>query len=373
MKSVKYFMGWWLERGKLYLLKKRMDRCHFNVPIDGIYLNYGSDFQYKTEELNHGGGIKIKHLIEHYPEYKSSFNLIYLVSSACPPMAEAWVRSAKDRGVKIIWNQDGVAYPGWAGGHWKYHNYRMRNIYKLADYVIFQSNFCKECSELFLGPIMSKWEILPNCVDLNKFTPCNEIYPEGPWVLLSAGTHQQPERIFTVLDTVTILLKRKHKVKLILAGKLDWPEAEKEVKEYAESQGIADLIIRIPTFTQDEAPKIYKKAHICIHPKYKDPCPTVVIEAMACGLPVIGSRSGGMPELVGDQGGILIDVPDSWDKLYYPVPEQIAEAVERICRELPKWRITAREQAKSHFSKDVWLKRHEEIFMKVLSEDGPIY
>ncbi len=62
------------------------------------------------------------------------------------------------------------------------------------------------------------------------------------------------------------------------------------------------------------APELYRAAHVVLHPKYKDPCPTVPIEAMACGVPVVGSRSGGTPELVSPDAGVLVDVEDVWTR-----------------------------------------------------------
>ena len=38
--------------------------------------------------------------------------------------------------------------------------------------------------------------------------------------------------------------------------------------------------------------------------KYKDPCPNSVIEAMSCGLPILYSNSGGLPELVNNRCGV---------------------------------------------------------------------
>ena len=74
--------------------------------------------------------------------------------------------------------------------------------------------------------------------------------------------------------------------------------------------------------------------YILFHIKYKDPCPTVPIEAMSWGVPVIGSLSGGMPELVSDEGGVQLEVPDVWDKMCYPEPEEMVEAVVNIMSDL---------------------------------------
>jgi UDP-glucose:(heptosyl)LPS alpha-1,3-glucosyltransferase len=50
-----------------------------------------------------------------------------------------------------------------------------------------------------------------------------------------------------------------------------------------------------------------------VHPTFYDPCSLVVLEALACGLPVITSRQNGAHELLGGAEGLVIDDPhDHW-------------------------------------------------------------
>jgi radical SAM superfamily enzyme YgiQ (UPF0313 family) len=114
---------------------------------------------------------------------------------------------------------------------------------------------------------------------------------------------------------VAELKRRKIPVKFHLAGRLMWPRAEEEVAKALYDLQIAELVQRIPPYRQAEAPAIYQAAHILVHPKYKDPCPTVPIEAMACGVPVVTGRTAALAEI----GGGAIEHVDRIE------PEEIGE------------------------------------------------
>ena len=123
----------------------------------------------------------------------------------------------------------------------------------------------------------------------------------------------------------------------------------------------------LPSFTQDEAAELYRRHHILVHPKYLDPCPTVVIEALSCGLPVIGSASGGLPEMVAPSCGALIPAPLSWEKLITPTGEQLAAAVESLIPRLREAALAARAHAEANFDGTKWVERHASIFRSVLT------
>jgi glycosyltransferase involved in cell wall biosynthesis len=169
----------------------------------------------------------------------------------------------------------------------------------------------------------------------------------------------------SVLETVAELKRRKFPVFLTLAGRLVWPGAEEEMARRIRELGIEAEIWRIAPYRQEDAPAIYQGAHVLIHPKYKDPCPTVPIEAMACGVPVIGSASGGMPELVSADAGVLLEVPESWDKNYWPEPVRMADAVEKIMGRWPQFSAAARANAVARFEKKQWQAQHRRVFERL--------
>jgi glycosyltransferase involved in cell wall biosynthesis len=245
----------------------------------------------------------------------------------------------------------------------------MRQLLRMADFVVYQSTFCRESADHFLGKARCPSATLFNPVDLAAFSPA----PEPPGLdccqLLAAGTHNQGFRVIGAVETVRHLHKLRQPAHLTIAGELRWPRAKLDVKEAIARCGVMDAVELRPPFTQAEAVEMLRASHILLHAKYHDPCPTMVIEALACGVPVIGSRSGGMPELLGfaDEGGELIDVPLSWEHAEYPHPTAMAAAVERIMVAWPERSRLARARAERLFGVEAWLREHERIFGQVLA------
>lgn len=56
-----------------------------------------------------------------------------------------------------------------------------------------------------------------------------------------------------------------------------------------------------------ELAQLYSEADVLINPTYEDNFPTVNIEALACGTPVITYRTGGSPEAVDEKTGLVIE------------------------------------------------------------------
>ncbi len=314
-----------------------------------------------------GGQVKLIHLREEFPECWPDFNLLYLVSSAPPTYAIELARESKRRGCKVVLNQNGVAYRSWCGDFYPWFNAPLRELLQLADYVVYQSAFCKIYADHYLAPVKVPSRILFNPVDLEKFSPAAELPAAGPLRLLAAGTSHHFYRVRAALDCLAVLKGRGIPAELTIAGAFYWKGGEREVREAIDARKLADCVNIFPAFTQDQAPAIYRSAHILIHSKYKDPCPTVPIEAMASGLPVIASRSGGMPELVPDAVGKLVDVPDDDNCDHAPDPVLMADAVEVVTADLVNISRAARRHAVEIFSKEAWIQAHREIFQNLVS------
>jgi glycosyltransferase involved in cell wall biosynthesis len=170
------------------------------------------------------------------------------------------------------------------------------------------------------------------------------------------------------MEVVAELRRRGRAARLLVAGVLDWPDADADVAGAMRALGIEDAVEVLPPYSQREAPAIFQRAHVLLHLKYKDPCPTVVIEALACGVPVVGSRTGGLPELVGDEAGILLDVPDSWEEIHVPAADALADSVLQVMDAPDRWRAAARRRAVDRFDRVAWLTRHRAIFRHLIAQ-----
>lgn len=64
------------------------------------------------------------------------------------------------------------------------------------------------------------------------------------------------------------------------------------------------------TNNQQELAQIYTAAHVLVNPTFEDNFPTVNLEALACGTPIITYRTGGSPESVDENTGIVVEQGD---------------------------------------------------------------
>jgi len=330
-------------------------------PAPGLRVFYGHDLVPEPGEPVAGGSAKFQRLAARWPNNPTDFTLLYLGSTWLPRDLGALLWLAKRRRVPIAVNQDGVAYPGWAGEATDELNRPLRRALLAADHVVYQSEFSKQSSDAFLGEPRGSWEVLHNAVDVEHFTPASQPPSGGP-VLLLGGDQTQAYRLELALHTFARVLASEPDARLLVAGRLVSP-FEPLIDQLA-IRGRVELVGR---YAQRDAPQILRRAHVLLHTKVKDPCPSAVIEAMACGLPVIYPASGGTIELVGDEGGIGVPHPDGWERDEPPAPEGLAEAITRVLADLPRYGEAARRRAVEHFALGPWLDRHEQLFAELLA------
>ena len=331
--------------------------AHRRAP--GVRVFYGHDRVPEPDDPVSGGSAKIQRLAARFPNHPTGFTVVYLGSNWVPRDVRALLGLVRRRRIPLVVNQDGVGYPGWAGADTEAVNRPIRALLSAADHVLYQSEFCKRSADEWVGPPAAAWEVLHNAVDTGRFAP-EERTPAGGPVLLLAGDQTQAYRLELALDTLVALRRSHPDAELLVTGHVVVPVAPMVAR-----LGLEGRVHVLGRYSQKDAPSIFRRAHVLLHTKVHDPCPSVVLEAMACGVPVVHPLSGGTPELVGNEAGVSVPHPDGFDSDHPPEADALADAVTRVLETLPSYSAAARRRAVEHFALEPWLDRHRELFERL--------
>ena len=320
-------------------------------------------------EKTHGGLVKAQSMQERFPNAFPDADILYLISSALPREVETLIRLAKERGLRVVLNQNGVAYPSWHGPGWEDTNTALGRVLHSADYVIYQSEFCKMAADQFLGTFTGEQLVLYNPVETDRYEPTASIGSLDPLRLLVSGSHGQAYRVEQALRTTAELIRRGRSVELMVAGRFSWAssqeDGEEQVRHWLRDLNLEHAVHLHGVYAQSEAAELFRSADMLLHTKYNDACPRLVVEALASGLPVVYSSSGGTPELVGDGAGVGVSAPLDWDAQHPPDPILLADGVETVLSDYESYRSNAVSRARERFGMEAWLDQHELIFQAV--------
>ena len=354
---------------KMYLLEcRRWQKKNIKISSN-IRVYYGQDHIPLPDDLASGGIIKCQDLQNIFQNDPVSPNLLYLVSSNLPPHLPVLIAAAKRATVPIVLNQNGVAYPAWRGAGWEETNQPLSRAHSAADYIFYQSHFCRESAWRFLGKATDRFEVLYNPVDTAVFTPVSSEKNSITPVLLTAGSHNSFYRVQAAVDILNLLRQDYPSARLIIAGKFRWGKSEgaasSEIRRYVENCRVRDHVEWFGAYNQRQAPDLFRRADILLHATYNDACPRLVVEAMACGLPIVYSASGGVPELVGDRAGVGVPAPLDWERIHPPGLRDLVEATRKICGRYAEFSSEARKRTVERFDVRPWIQRHKEVFTEL--------
>ena len=113
----------------------------------GLRVFYGWDAIPAPGEPVAGGTAKLQKLAARWPNRPTDFSLLYLGTTYLPRDLRPLLWLARRRRAPIVVNQDGVAYPGWAGERTDELNVPLRRAVLAADHVVYQSAFSKRSSD----------------------------------------------------------------------------------------------------------------------------------------------------------------------------------------------------------------------------------
>ena len=192
-----------------------------------------------------------------------------------------------------------------------------RRVVRRAARVIAVSDYLRRELEAKLPDARGKVDVVDSGVDLERFRPTPA--PDGPPAFLCAGSLSERKNVLRIADA----FERLGRGTLTFAG--DGPlRARLEHRE-----GVALL----GAVAHDRIPELISQAHVVCGPSLIEPFGQALLEALACGRPVVATRIGGPPEFVPPEAGILVDPLDVAalaraleGALRFPCPNRAARA-----------------------------------------------
>ena len=103
---------------------------------------------------------------------------------------------------------------------------------------------------------------------------------------------------------------------------------------------------------------MYSSADVLINPTYADTFPTINLEALACGTPVLTYRTGGSPEAIDSKTGIVVEQGNF---------TALANSIMYL-RENPLSSEDCRKRAEEHFDKDKCFEKYVELYEELLEK-----
>jgi glycosyltransferase involved in cell wall biosynthesis len=301
---------------------------------------------------------------EFFPNHPFRYNLIYSVSGSVPVFI---CQAAKKRGVRILQHINSLHHPAYRPNYEEL-NKPIQQTYGLADFIVFGSNFAEQGARRYLGDPDVPFTHLYNSVDVEHFRPLPK--PSDRFNVLAIGFHHFRHRIEPLIRAMPTVIRSFPQAKLLIAGQLHagegiWDTSRPSLDRVADEVGLSQIEF-LPRYTQREAPGIYAQGDLLVHLKHMDWTPNTVAEGMACGLPILHTGNGGVPEIVGE-AGLSLSLPYDWDHIHTPDPDTLAEKIVELYEIRRTKGALARQAAEDRFDLDDWISEHRVIFSTLLS------
>lgn len=175
-----------------------------------------------------------------------------------------------------------------------------------SDAVTAVSDFLRDETHRYFD-CRKKVITVPNFVDLHRFTPSvrpglrERFCPEGHRLLIHISNFRRVKRIDRVVEWFHRISDQVPSTLLMVGDGPELPRAEQSVREGGLS-GKVHFIGR-----QDPVESLLGVSDLLLLPSETESFGLAALEAMACGVPVMSSDAGGLPELIEDGlGGILV-------------------------------------------------------------------
>jgi glycosyltransferase involved in cell wall biosynthesis len=222
---------------------------------------------------------------------------------------------------------------------------------RLADHVVYQSRFVERWWDRERGRAVVPTGVVHNGVPLDRYYPVGPGEPASDRIRVLvveahfAGGYEIGLRSAIALRR-GLAASADQDVELVITG-----HVSESVRRYWDEQ-VEDGIVWQGVVPPDRIPELLRTGHVLYAADLNPACPNSVLEAMACGLPVVGFDTGALPEIVtGEAGRLAAYGGDPWRLDEPDVPALVREA-QVILGDRARYAVGARALAVSDFGLD---------------------
>ena len=231
-------------------------------------------------------------------------------------------KAARRAGVKFILTSHGTDIRMLEDQRWL--RLSARRVFRAAHEVTMVSTWLKDQTARWFPETARKASVLPMPVDAGPFVPGAQPKNEIP-IVLSVARFTQQKRLFDLMDAAEILKSRGRPLRFRLVGE---GPLEKELHDRKFVKNLADEVTLVPTMSPKELAAEYQQADMVVLCSENEGFGMTLVEAQLCGRPVIGTRSGGITDIIEDSvTGLLVDLGR---------PEKLADAIEYLLVDVPE-------------------------------------
>jgi len=289
-----------------------------------------------------------------------------LVIGGTRQLAALW--QIRKKGIPIIQRLDGLNWThrsrrtGWR--HYfrsEKNNLLLRIIRRIiASKVIYQSQFVKDWWERDYGTVDIPSKVIYNGVNLNIYSPQGIAQPPTDHyrLMVAEGNygHGFEPCLENAIRLAEMLKESYHRsINLVIAGGVP-----ADVKAHWQSKAKVS-VTWAGLVPPEKMPDYARSSHLFFSAEINAPSPNAVIEAMACGLPVVSFETGSLPELVRDGAGLLVPYDGNPWKFDPPDIKALARAADQILTDLPNYRSAARARAEAAFSLEAMVTHYLQV------------
>ena len=287
------------------------------------------------------------------------------VHYAIPHAASAWIAREMlegARGPKIVTTLHGTDIT-LVGQHPSFKSITRFSILR-SDGLSAVSHYLRRETEENFGVDSGRIEVIPNFVDTRRYRPglepCHRatLAPGGEKILMHVSNFRAVKRVEDVVTAFARVAKALP-ARLVMVG--DGPERPRALQR-AEELGVAEQVLFLGKHTS--VAELLSCADLFLLPSESESFGLAALEAMACGVPVVASAVGGLPEVVTPEAGALLPVGDT---------EGMGEAALAFLSDDARWKRAseaARALAVERFSVERVVPVYEDWYRRIVAGEG---